>query len=1116
MLKELAATRNCSSCPSCTRDACGKCDACMTGDGHACLRRICCLISPTEKALPAAYFPTGYIFYFDKMAMDTVGSLSSAHVNQLDGFILLSPGGQKFYSIESAMHRSSLLAKLDQSPMNLYDVCGIELTAEDRRLLSLSYAERQRLNSAKRSAAVSSAAVSYRKRPHPSSSVEDLNLKPPLQPADCRQHYASLKDRLRTCLDCFSCSQVACGTCDACSSDQGFCLRRICCKLSVEERALPAPFFPLGFRFYFDKEPKKKVYRRTSAHDTLDGLNILLPTGTQSFYSVESILNKKPSLKPSVDPEKFYDYVGITLTQEEKDILSQRVRRHKNVGYNSENLHPSKRLKTNHQGEEQISSSLNMSFGQVEYPPEEDGEAGHHLTSKGLSPAELYRNRCRCCSLCLKEDCGKCETCIDNAGRTRRFKEVCLRKMCERTSDADKQQPVRGFPKGWTFYFYRDDRNTGLKVNENLLGFYLVSPLGIKYRNTTLAIDQNGLRHDRQRRYHFFKQIGASLIEVITNHPLLNEGYSNDWINAHGEKVTVYGKISCIERNLLEQGTEFTVTYSEASRNLVNRYYAGCGVLHVPVAEKMNEASAWGGCLLYQSKQRVTKKSMLDLSDKIQYPRKWLVPDLYRDVIFHSSTDNQEGGDHLSSFDTSPLLPCVLLHYASFELKFVVKTSTIPNAGHGVFLSCRPLDGKDAPRYLELAPGELLDFGVYAPHIADDRKNEHQFLIKSFIHQFRCESYSFDTRDNEDAYDITDDITGDLHAEARRHVPPYVNETNDWKHRIPDVHAMHDPQGALHYLLGYVETEVIPLKIRADGVEREIFIDYGEKYELVRLREGFQRTEMEPDAIKEKLEKDEFEYLEEINTYSANELKSSLTLLKNLLDGAFQGEERIVKLERSLLVLIFLRKRATQIHEDFARPLEHDEPFCSNGAKEMDLEELVLSCSQLALKYCTRLMEINENYNLQDKLLFQPLFAKALNVTFPQKEVSHCLMSNYENPFHKMTLTAFRDLLCTSTNCFGVFSGGDAEIAATPLLESVVGCDDSSDDSVQQESSSTNRELLLPAAHEIPKTTTVLLETAGAVGPNESEIEQSCDDLQNLIKNDRDDDEMCGPSSTNH
>ena len=568
--------------------------------------------------------------------------------------------------------------------------------------------------------------------------------------------------------------------------------------------------------------------------------------------------------------------------------------------------------------------------------------------------------------------------------------------MCENIDETQKRQPAHGFPKGWTVYFDRLDRNTGSRVREDLLGFRLVSPSGMRYRTSDLAIEHCKLGKADARKRLFYKQLGTSPKELILSHPLMNQKYCREWINVKGEKLIVYGRITEAFNGFLEDGTEFIVTYLKASSEFLNTHFSGSDGLFVPTKEKMCESQAWGGCLLYQSKQK-NSQNLLPPRCNIR-TRKWLIPDLYQSII-----------------DPAFSLPHVLIHYGGFELKFVVKTSSIPNAGNGVFLSCSPLEEGESSRYFELDPGELLDFGVYAPYRDEDRKMEHEFLMKSFVHSFKCESYSFDTKDINHAYDITDDITGDLHKDARIHVPPYVNEASNWQVHIPEVHGMYDPQGALHYLLGYTEEVQVPFKVKADGTEREIFIDYGERYELVRLREGFPRVYYEQSIWKAKLEKDEEEYLDEIETYTAKEVKSAVKYFEEILTTALttveELESRVV--ERSLLVAILLRKRANKIKDDFTRPLEEDEAFCDNGATEIDLEQLVLSCSRLASKLCTML---GGDDDVQRKVLANQCVSNALDRTFPKPIVTHSLMSGGENYFSKLSPVEFRELLCTSVD----------------------------------------------------------------------------------------------------
>jgi hypothetical protein len=59
--------------------------------------------------------------------------------------------------------------------------------------------------------------------------------------------------------------------------------------------------------------------------------------------------------------------------------------------------------------------------------------AASHNQEPPMTPSELFVNRCRQCPLCIADDCGHCATCILNESRTRRFKEVCLRKVSSGT-----------------------------------------------------------------------------------------------------------------------------------------------------------------------------------------------------------------------------------------------------------------------------------------------------------------------------------------------------------------------------------------------------------------------------------------------------------------------------------------------------------------------------------------------------------------------------------------------------------------------------------------------------------------------------------------------------------
>ena len=179
-------------------------------------------------------------------------------------------------------------------------------------------------------------------------------------------------------------------------------------------------------------------------------------------------------------------------------------------------------------------------------------------------------------------------------------------------------------------------------------------------------------------------------------------------------------------------------------------------------------------------------------------------------------------------------LPRLILVWTSYQLLFTVGPSTIPNAGLGVFVQCTSL--VPARTHLRLKKGEMLDLGVYAPFRKEDVKEECVFLVKNFIMGLKCEEWTFDAGPTQVSYqfDITDDWTGELHDLAAQHIPAYVNESN--MESLPSVHAEHDPEGVVHYLLGGRTNDLI---LPADGSKVELFINYGPKYERVRIRKNY-------------------------------------------------------------------------------------------------------------------------------------------------------------------------------------------------------------------------------------------------------------------------------------
>jgi hypothetical protein len=525
--------------------------------------------------------------------------------------------------------------------------------------------------------------------------------------------------------------------------------------------------------------------------------------------------------------------------------------------------------------------------------------------------------------------------------------------MCLEIPLHRKKQPAVGFPPDWCYAFELPDDSSrnqdDLDRDPDLWGLRLVKHGGATLKWYTIG--------KARRRYtealggktlpSFYEHIGASMYEEEPVHALLGQGYSREWINVAGKRRIIFGCITKAENHLFYDTKHLTVTYNDESRGLLNFFYTGteCGNIHIPPFDRVSEQDAWGGCILYNTKSGLHSNldQKGDLLSVAPFHVSWIAPDMHREDQ-HYDGPNTDGSESIE-----PGLPRLTLVSGGFKLVFTVKPSTIPNAGYGVFLKCDALHETNSPQSLVLQPGQLLDFGVYAPFCAEDKKRDYIFLLKNFVHKFKCEGFCFETvqERNEHIFDITDDWTGDLHQNARRHVPAYVNEIAG-DDEIPVVHSRHDSEGALHYLLGHDEESQGPFQLLADGVEKEIFIDYGPRYENVRVRSGYSR--LPPDEATELLKRlqkeDQDEYLDEIRSFSAGELRSSIDFFYRLLTAGRPLNYCFV--ERSLIVVILLKKRAGAILEEFSGLTTADpESFCDNGATTIDLPKMVSDCGGL-------------------------------------------------------------------------------------------------------------------------------------------------------------------------
>ena len=450
-------------------------------------------------------------------------------------------------------------------------------------------------------------------------------------------------------------------------------------------------------------------------------------------------------------------------------------------------------------------------------------------------------------------------------------------------------------------------------------------------------------------------EIHMDIDEEVINDPLLGKGVLLEWLQVNGHKSRVIGtivKVRIIDgHNTREDnnaGTtvkQYTIQYDKLRDQHT-----------IPESIQVYDDKAWAGCVAYEkwrmtisassasSASSHTTRTTFLLSNVAPFHISWIVPN----TCVRRLVPNNANDKHVNISNPMQYVPHLQMSYQNYLLDFIVKPSTISNAGYGVFLTCRAwddVDNRHNPKYLELPPGTLLDFGIYAPLTHKDKRRDCESQIKNFIHKFKCEEYlhstasttdiasEADENDDDDddddndgsgasnsddgprhfLFDITDDITGKLHDEAKKHIPPFVNEI-PVPTQIPNVHAIHDVEGSLHYLLGHDKEEHGPFQIQV-GKEIEIFVDYGESYEFVRLRQGYPRKKVyDVQQAKLQMKEEELTLLKDVDFYTFEEVKHILGYFIFTI-WERKNEISIDIAQRMVLALLLLRKRSQTLYE---------------------------------------------------------------------------------------------------------------------------------------------------------------------------------------------------------
>lgn len=295
-------------------------------------------------------------------------------------------------------------------------------------------------------------------------------------------------------------------------------------------------------------------------------------------------------------------------------------------------------------------------------------------------------------------------------------------------------------------------------------------------------------------------------IELTSRDKYKNKVWSTEWVGPDLKKVVLKGTVTHRVKPLVEidrrrAESKFCVEFNASELNQRLRQFGQT----VPYEENMTEKELRSG--LSRGSHR------------------WIVPD-------------KVTGDRTR---------CLVFETKDFSFEVQVNDSTIC-AGKGLFVTVR---SRQAPAKTEfvLKKGRYVDFGVYAPHSPGHLKPVFLFDLKSVVTDGRCEVYAWGCGEarSEYVYDVSDDITGDL--KEVHSVFPYVNEAKSCGEAT--MLAEEDKAGAIHCLLGSPEADISFVL----GKPTEITINYGTRYEIVRLRNNYSRA---PTKVRDHLERNTY------------------------------------------------------------------------------------------------------------------------------------------------------------------------------------------------------------------------------------------------------------------
>jgi hypothetical protein len=505
--------------------------------------------------------------------------------------------------------------------------------------------------------------------------------------------------------------------------------------------------------------------------------------------------------------------------------------------------------------------------------------------------------------------------------------------MCYEMPVDAKAEPAVGFPPGWRFYFAKAHKPFTSSPHETIPCLWILSPGGKSCRSAEAAVsisklqngeivarefyDHVGLPHKGKRTFsknrkkgprvdddeevtessprkkQRVKESSAGQMRARTDHLLVGRNFCLKWMDLNKQKKVIYGEVTeCVQNTRNQDITSFNVTFNDETREVLNKIGTGCGS-KIQACQMFDPLWTWGGCVLAeQEKQGASERSwLMRRLPRIYYS--WLTPAL----SIHAMAES--GGTRF---------PRLIVFYRCCQLQFDVKPSRIPNGGFGVFLSCTRDDGKNDSFKLKI--GEFLDLGIYAPLSLEDQQLQAVFFVKNFIHHYKVEDYAFSATDSRYHLDVSDNVSGDLHAAAKSQIFPFVNETLD--ELSVTVRPAHDPEGFLHYHLGHSTKGQGDFEVPTDGSEVELHANYGHEYEKVRIRKGY--STLSPEDRDGVLELQDAGYLEAMDEFVESDVKACVDFLSMLFSS--QSEIAPEVTHRALTCAVVLQRRARQLLHD--------------------------------------------------------------------------------------------------------------------------------------------------------------------------------------------------------